>query len=367
MLLGRAATVILGASVGFLVSCGGGERAPTSDRGALPEVAAPATENQSAGVVLNEDFTAQQIFPADNWWNLDVSVAPLDPNSQAIIDWISGRTPQNPTATQRLHPDFGPPPYGIPYVGVAGSQPLLPVTFVSYPSESDPGAPGFPPGYPIPDEARTLPNYIEGGVAGGGPSGDRHLLIIDRDNWLLFETWATRWNATLSRWDAGSGAVWNLATNDRRPDGWTSADAAGLAVFPGLVKRDEAYGAGPIRHAFRFTTRDTDGYVWPASHEAGSAAGAPPMGTRLRMKASKNISGYAPPLQKIFQAMKTYGLILADNGTDMYIQGTMDSLWDNDILNPAFHGLYADDFEVIELGWNPAPTGVGEWEGLGGR
>jgi hypothetical protein len=310
------------------------------------------------GVVLNENFAGSQIFPPSNWWNLDVTAAPVDPNSQAYIDWISGRTPQNPGATRRLHPDFGPPPYGIPYVGVSGAQPLLPVTFVSYPGESDAGAPGRPLGYPIPDEARTQPNYIEGGVAGGGASGDRHLLLIDRDHWLLFETWATRWNNGQSRWDAGSGATWNLATNDRRPDGWTSADAAGLAIFPGLVKYDEAYGAAPIPHAFRFTTRATNGYVWPASHEAGNTAGAPPMGTRLRMKAGKNISGYAPALQRIFQAMKTYGLILADNGSDMYISGTMDARWDNDILNPAFHGLYADDFEVIALGWNPAPTGV---------
>ena len=124
------------------------------------------------------------------------------------------------------------------------------------------------------------------------------------------------------------------------------------------MKYDEAYGTAPITHAFRFTTRATNGYVWPASHQAGSASGAPPMGTRLRMKASKDISGYATPLRKIFQAMKTYGLILADNGTDMYITGTMDARWNNSVLNPAFHGLYADDFEVIALGWNPTPTGV---------
>lgn len=313
----------------------------------------------AGSVILNEDFAAEQIFPASNWWNLDISSAPVDSASQDLIDWISGRTPQNPNATRRLHPDFGPPPYGIPYIGVSGSQPLLPVTFVLYGDQSDAGAPGQPPGYPIPDEARTLPNYIEGGVPGGGSTGDRPMLLIDRDNWLLFETWATQWDNGQSRWEAGSGAAWDMNVNGRRPEGWTSADAAGLAIFPGLVKYDETYGAAPITHAFRFTTRATNGYVWPASHEAGDTEGAPPMGTRLRMKASKDISGYAPALQRIFQAMKTYGLILADNGTDMYITGTMDARWDNDILNPAFHSLYADDFEVIELGWNPTPTGVG--------
>lgn len=309
----------------------------------------------TAAAVLNEDFTSRQVFPVDNWWNLDVTGAPVDPNSPALIDWISGRTPANPTATRRLHPDFGPPPYGIPYVGVSGTDPLLPVTFVLYGSQSDAGAPGRPPGYPIPIEARTMANYIEGGVPGGGSSGDRHLILIDRDNWLLFETWATRWNSSLNRWEAGSGAVFNLATNDRRPDTWTSADAAGLAIFPGLIRRDELVGPGEIEHAFRFTTRATNGYVWPASHEAGDTPGAPPMGTRLRMKATTDISGYPPELQKIFRAMKTYGLILADNGSDMYIQGTMDPDWDNDSLNPAFHGLYADDFEVIQLGWDPPP------------
>lgn len=318
----------------------------------------PTPSDPAEGVVLLEDFTSRQVFPTDNWWNLDVTSAPVDQNSQEIIDWISGKTPQNPNARQRLHPDFGPPPYGIPYVGVSGTQPLVSVHWTLYGSQSDDGAPGRPPGYPIPEEAKTQPNYIEGGVAGGGNSGDRHLIVIDRDHWLLFETWATKWNAGLNRWDAGSGATWDLSTNGRRPEGWTSADAAGLAIYPGLVKWDEAHDPGPIRHAYRFTTRDTNGYVWPASHEAGDNPDAPPMGTRLRMKASVNLSGYPADLQRIFQAMKTYGLILADNGTDMYIQGTMDPRWDNDILNPAFHGLYADQFEVIELGWNPTTSGI---------
>jgi len=305
------------------------------------------------GVMLDEDFSGRSIFPPDNWWNLDVSEAPLAPGSQDLIDWLSGRSPSNPSATRRLHPDFGPPPYGVPAIGVSGSQPRRAVAFVDYPEESDGGAAGGAAGYPIPDEARLFPDYIEGAIAGGGESGDRHCLVIDRDRWFLYETWATRWNARLGRWEAGSGAVWDLATNDRRPDGWTSADAAGLAIFPGLVKYDEAAGPGAIAHAFRFTARATDGYVWPASHAAGDTPGAPPMGARLRLEASKDLSGYPPEIRRIFQAMKTHGLILADNGSDLFIQGTMDARWDNDVLNPAFHGLTADDFEVIRLGWNP--------------
>jgi hypothetical protein len=297
------------------------------------------------------------LFPADNWWNVDVSAAPVDGNSDGFINWV------NTGSRKRCHPDFGgdsgeEPPntliYGIPYIVVPGTTPLEEVTFVLYGNQSDHGAPGRPIGYPIPLEARTQTRWIEGGLAGGGNSGDRHMLIVDRDHRLLFELWATRWNASLQRWEAGSGAIFNLDTNDRRPEEWTSADAAGLAILPGLVRYDEVFGEEPIRHAFRFTTRATNGYVFPASHEAGDTNGAPPMGARFRLKANKDISGYAPEIQRIFQALKTYGLILADNGSDMYIQGTYDTRWDNDDLNPAFRSLYADDFEVIELGWQPA-------------
>lgn len=309
-------------------------------------------------VVLLEDFSDRQVFPVDNWWNLNVAVAPVDPQSAALIDWISGRVGGNTTAVRKLHPDFGPPPYGIPYAGVGGNQTLVPVTFTLYGNQSDAGAPGRPPGYPIPDVARTQAGYIEGDVAGGGTSGDRHLLLVDRDHGLLFETWATHWNAAAARWEAGSGATFTLATNARRTDGWTSADAAGLAIFPGLVRHDEIAAAGPITHAFRVTVRATNGHVWPASHDAGNTAGAPPMGARLRLKAAVDLSAYPADVRKIFQAMKSYGLIVADNGTDMYLSGTMDPAWDNDVLNPAFASLSADDFEVIQLGWGGGTTGV---------
>ena len=304
-------------------------------------------------LTLTESLAGRQVFPVSNWWNTDISAAPVDPRSGALIDFISGRSASNPTAVRRLHPDFGPPPYGFPYVVVPGTQPRVSLWFGAYGDESDVGAPGLP-GYPIPDEARTQPNYIEGGVAGGGSSGDRHMLIVDRDRWLLYETSATRWNPSASRWEADSGAVFDLSRNDRRPEGWTSADAAGLAIFPGLIRYDEAFAASEITHAFRVTTRATNGYVWPASHAAGSNPSAPPMGARLRLKASKNISGFTPEVQRIFRALKRYGLIVADNGSDMYISGTMDARWDNGVLNPAFSALTADDFDVTQLGWQGA-------------
>jgi hypothetical protein len=264
---------------------------------------------------------------------------------------VSGRTASNPTARRQLHPDFGPSPYGIPYVVVSGDQPLVRPAWVAYGDESDDGAPGRAAGYPIPEEAKSQANFIEGAVAGGGTSGDRHLLLVDRDNWLLYETAGTHWNASAGRWEADCGAVFDLSRSDRRPDGWTSADAAGLAIFPGLVRYDEAYGTAEITHAFRVTVRATNGYVWPASHRAGSTSGALPMGARLRLKASKNLSSYAPEMQRIFRAMQRYGLIVADNGSDMYVTGTLDGRWNNDVLNPAFHSLTADDFEVVQLGW----------------
>jgi hypothetical protein len=320
----------------------------------ISSVLALAAVHAAAPPVLLEPLVGRQVFPTTNWWNQDISTAPLDARSGQLIDWISGRSAANPTAVRRLHPDFGPPPYGIPYVVVAGDQARVPVTF-GYASESDTGIPGLP-GYPIPDEARTTANYIEGGQAGGGSSGDRHLLVIDRDRWILYETYATTWNAGRGGWDAGSGAIFDLSVNGRRPDTWTSADAAGLAILPGLVRYDEVSAAAEITHAFRVTTRATDGYVWPASHRAGSTAGAPPMGTRLRLKASKNISTFTPEIQRIFRAMKRYGLIVADNGSDMYISGTMDGRWNNDVLNPAFRALTADDFEVVQLGWRGGTT-----------
>ena len=331
-----AAATLPVSACALIVACGGSDPA-----GPTPVDNTSGPQAGAAGVMLADDFGGRPLFPADNWWNQDISNAPIDPQSNTYIDFV-GRTRQ-------AHPDFGPPPYGIPYVGVSGSQPRVPVTFVLYGSESDNGF-GGEIGYPIPDAAKTQPNYIEGGVPGGGTSGDRHLIVVDRDRWVLFELASTRWNATAQRWEAGAGAVFDLSSNARRPEGWTSSDAAGLAILPGLVRYDEAL-RGPVRHAMRVTVRSTNGYVWPASHRAGNTAGALPMGARLRLKASKNLSSYPPIVQNIFRGMQTHGLIVADNGTDLMVTGAMDSRWNNDELNPAFHGLTGNDFEVIQMGW----------------
>jgi hypothetical protein len=304
----------------------------------------PSAPSQPAGsgtARLGDDFNGRALFPSDNWWNQDISAAPIDSQSSSFIDGI-GRT-------RTAHPDFGPPPYGIPYVSVDGSESRSVVTFVDYGNESDAGF-GGQTGYPIPEVARTQPNYVEGGVPGGGSDGDRHLLVVDRDRWLLYELFAAAWNPARQRWEAGSGAVFDLSSNARRPEGWTSADAAGLAILPGLLRYDEAL-RGPVRHALRMTVRRSDGYVWPASHRAGSTAGALPMGARLRLKAAKDLSRYPAYIQNIFRGMQTHGLIVADNGSDMYVTGAMDPRWNNDELNPAFASLSAADFDVIRLGW----------------
>jgi hypothetical protein len=174
---------------------------------------------------------------------------------------------------------------------------------------------------------------------------------VDKDRRGLYELYNVFFDGT--QWNAGSGAYFDLQANGRRPDGWTSADAAGLAILPGLVRYDEAFGSAEILHAFRVTVRSTNGYVYPASHRAGSTSGALPMGARLRLKASRDISTFTPEVQKIFRAMKRYGLIVADNGSDMYISGSYDTRWDNGVLNPAFSALTASDFEVVQLGYVP--------------
>jgi hypothetical protein len=346
MAIGRREILLGGLAAAFLSRCRGGspgEPTPTPDPGPSSGSGSGNGSSGSGAVIPGESLVGRQVFPPDHAWNRDVSAAPVDSRSRAFIDWI-GRG-------QGLHPDFGPSPDGIPYVTVSRQQRRVPVRFVDYPEESDTGAPGREPGYPIPDEAKTMPNWIEGGAPGGGGEGDRHLIVIDRDDWLLFETWATRWNDRDSVWEAGSGAAFDMNRNDRRPEGWTSADAAGLAIFPGLVRADETTSGEDIAHALRVTLRATDGYVPPASHEAGSTPGALPMGARLRLKRDVDLSPYPQYIQRIFGAMKRHGLIVADNGSDLYVTGTMDARWNNDELNPAFRRISADDFEVIDLGW----------------
>jgi len=309
------------------------------------------------------------LFPANNWWNLDISNWPVDQDSSNYINFI------NNGGTRRLHPDFGGNSgtgngiYGMPFAVLTNvnSSDLKPVQF-QYWDESDgvdlQTGVSFP-FYPIPNEAITQPRWIEGGDPGNIDKRsleDRHLLLVDRDRNQLFELYNVYYNTTQGKWYAGSGAFFDMNTNNRRPDTWTSADAAGLAILPGLVRYDEAYdtNVAEIKHAFRVTVRATNDYVYPASHRAGSTPGALPMGARLRLKDTIDVTQKTsdPNVQKIFRAMQRYGLIVADNGSDMYITGSYDSRWNNDILNPAFGNLTANDFEVIQLGYNPAASEV---------
>ncbi|MCA1611951.1 MAG: hypothetical protein LC780_14065 [Acidobacteria bacterium] len=291
---------------------------------------------QTTGPVANGPLPGPfPLFPPTHWWNLDIRSAPVDPSSASFIQFIG------PTRT--CHPDFGgdasttgPDIYGMPYAVVDGTQPKKTVRFL-YASESD----GVDhqtnqsfPFYPIPDEAITSAHWIEDGYPGNvdrRASSDRHLLIVDRTNRFLYELYNVFWDGT--SWQAGSGAFFDMNANGRRPDGWTSADAAGLAILPGLVRYDEVAGAEEIGHAFRVTVRATNGYVYPASHQAGLTAGALPMGARLRLKAARDLSAFPAEAQKIFRAMQTYGLIVADNGSDLFIGGTYDTRWNNSVLN----------------------------------
>lgn len=273
---------------------------------------------------------AGPVFPPDNIWNTPVDHLPVDPNSSAYINTIG--------ATRGFHPDFGAGewnggPIGIPYQTVAGNQPKVNVSFY-YPDESDPGP------YPIP--ANPL---IEGGA---NADGDRHILLIDRDNQILYEIYDA-WPEPDGSWSAGSGAIFDLNSHALRPDGWTSADAAGLPIFPGLVRYEEV-ASGEIRHAIRFTAPQTRrAHVWPARHNASSLTGAqyPPMGQRFRLKASYDISGFSPDMQVILRAMKTYGIILADNGSAWFVSGAPDPRWNDDVLHE-IDALQGANFEAVD-------------------
>ena len=313
----------------------------------LAPAAFGATEGGSIPVPL-------PLFPTNNWWNTDVSAAPLDANSSNFLTFIG--------TGKGLHPDFGGnvgdgTVYGFPFILVDGAQAKKTVVFTT-PEESD-GVDHTTqtsiPFYPVPDEAITMPGWIEEGQPGNidaRGTSDRHMLMVDTTNNTLYELYSVFYNGT--SWVAGSGAFFDMNTNNRRPETWTSADAAGLAILPGLLRYDEVFGPNEINHAIRFTVFRSNGYVYPASHSAGSTAGALPMGARLRLKASTNITGFTPEIQKIFRAFKKYGLIVADNGSDMYISGTYDTRWDNGVLNPAFGALKVSDFEVVQQGWQPS-------------
>lgn len=270
------------------------------------------------------------VFPSDNIWNAPVDNLPLAASSAAYVNTIGAGLP--------LHPDFGAglwagAPIGIPFV-VVSNQPPVSVTF-QYADESDPGP------YPIPPNAP-----IEGGSAS---SGDRHVLVVDQGNCVLYELYAA-YPQPGGGWTAGSGAIFDLRADRLRPAGWTSADAAGLPILPGLVRYDEV-AAGAIRHAIRFTAPQTrQAYVWPARHYASSLTGAqyPPMGQRFRLRADYDISGFSAANQVILAALKKYGMMLADNGSSWYLSGAPDDRWNNDDLH-ALTQLTGADFEAVDV------------------
>ena len=264
------------------------------------------------------------VFPADNAWNTDVSSFPVDPRSDAYIASISA------DGDEYLHADFGADPdYGIPYVVVAEDQPLVPINFTDYGDESDPG--------PIPPDAP-----VEAG-------GDQHVLVIQQGACKLYEMYDAEYNG--AGWDAASGAVFDLLSNKLRPEGWTSADAAGLPIFPGLVRYDEVT-SGAINHALRFTVSRTQrAYIPPATHYASdnNDPDLPPMGLRLRLKANYDISDNTGMARVILEALRTYGMIVADNGTSWFITGATDPRWDDDDLNQ-LKDVPGNAFEVVQTG-----------------
>jgi hypothetical protein len=281
---------------------------------------AVVVDNQPDGGGGAPTIAGCQVFPADNAWNTDVSSWPVHPSSASFLASIG---------SGNLHPDFGDI-YGIPYTTVPGTQPLVPVSFY-YDDESDPGP------YPIPPDAP-----VEGG-------SDRHVLVLDRDHCVLYEMFDAERSGP--GWAAGSGAVWDLKVDATRPAGWTSADAAGLPILPGLVRYDEVVVKGEMSHAVRFTVSRTQrGYVAPASHWASSSTNPslPPMGLRLRLKAGFDLSGFHPQVQVILRALKKYGMIVADNGSNWFISGAPDPRWNDDHL-AAIRRVKGREFEVVKM------------------
>ncbi len=270
-------------------------------------------------------------FPADNPWNTAIDQDQVDPNSDTLIASIGLGT--------ALHPDFGANwnggPFGIPYMVVDNTTAPAPMSF-TYSAESDPGP------YPFP---RNAP--IEGGASS---SGDRHVLVINRDTKKLFETWSS-YPQTNGSWQCGSGALFDLTSDALRPMYWTSADAAGLPIFPGLVRYDEV-ASGAIDHALRFTVSQTrHAFTSPARHWASSntSTSLPPMGMRVRLKASFDVSSYPADDQVILVALKKYGMFVADNGSNWFVSGAPDARWSDSDLN-LLKQLHGSDFEVVKMG-----------------
>jgi hypothetical protein len=267
------------------------------------------------------------IFPANNPLNKDISHAPVDPNSANYIASIG--------LTGHLHPDFGTnPSYGIPYAVVGSHQKRVPIHFTAYGEESNPGP------YPIPPNAP---------VEGAGEEGDRHVLVLQKGSCRLYELYAA--HRDRAGWEAGSGAVFDLRSNALRPEGWTSADAAGLAIFPLLVRYPEVR-TGQIDHALRVTVQRTQrGYIHPATHFASGSSdpSLPPMGLRLRLKASFSLAGFHGESLVVLRALKRYGLIVADNGSSWYITGAPDPRWNDEDLEQ-IKRVPGSAFEAVQTG-----------------
>jgi hypothetical protein len=270
-------------------------------------------------------------LPNQAAWNQDISRAPRDPRSATYIAYI------NAHGGNLLHPDFGSPrPYGFPLAVVGPSQRKLPVRYTAYGDESDPGP------FPVPASAP-----VEGG---NGSDGDRHVLTVDRAGCMLYELYRAFYVAKpRPHWNADSGAAWDLTSTALRPAGWTSADAAGLPIFPGLVRYDEV-AAGRLEHAIRVTFESTrDAWLPPATHCAGdsASAAAPPMGLRLRLRAGYGLGAFSGPARTIAEAMKRYGLIVADNGSNWFFSGSSDRRWDDEDLNQ-LKRIPGGAFEVVK-------------------
>jgi len=281
----------------------------------------------------NVDLGGALLMPANDEWNRDVSKDAVDPLSDAIIASIG--------VDKGLHEDFGlvwkGAPGGIPYYVVSGDQPKVPVSF-KYADESDPGP------YPVPPDA-----HIEGGPQS---DGDRHVLVLDKDNWKLYEIFRAFPVDGGKAWKAASGAIFDLKAPKPRPAGWTSADAAGLPVLPGLARYDEICGTKKLTHALRFTVKKTRrAYVPPATHFASlhKDENLPPMGMRVRLKAGFDTSKFTGPVKVILEGLKTHGMILADNGGDWYISGAPDDRWIHDELTP-IRKVKGSEFEVVKMG-----------------
>jgi len=320
----------------LLASCGGVSSPGQSQSGGGG--GGGGTQNLCSAMAVGAGASLNGVrpFPADNAWNQDISSAPVDPNSNAIINFIG--------PTIGLHPDFGAGLYGgstigIPYAVVGASQSPVNINFTAYGDESDPGP------MPIPANAQ---------IEGYPNPGDQHVLVIDNSKCFLYELYGASVNSD-STWNAASAAVWDLENDEQRPWTWTSADAAGLPIFPGLVRYDEV-AAGKIQHAIRFTLQHSQAAMLPpASHWAANSSNplAAPMGMRLRLKASYDISGFSANVQVILTALKTYGMIMADNGSSMYLSGAPDNRWDNSDLHNLGQ-VPASAFEVVQM--NPIYT-----------